>query len=112
MSEEQDRRAEREALIASHRDYYSAIDFAIEVQTFMGSRLGLYLVERAEEEREAAMKELVEVDATDMNKIRRLQSDIKRAESIQYWMAELLQEGKAAQETLMNMDAASAGGEE
>jgi hypothetical protein len=104
MSQEQEERA---ALIAANKGHYDAIDFALEVRGFLGSRLGQYLVQRAEEERENAMGELVDADPLDSGKIMKLQSDIKRAESVQLWMAELIQEGVSAQEQLLTQDAIS-----
>jgi hypothetical protein len=101
MSQEQEERA---ALIEANRGHYDAIDFGLEVRGFLGSKVGKYLVQRAEEEREAALSALIEVSAHDYKQIAKLQSDIKRAESIQLWMAELIQEGVSAQEQLLHQD--------
>ncbi len=103
---------ERAAMIAANKDHYDAIDFGMEVRTFIGSKIGVYLVDRAEAEREQAMADLVDISAFDSSEIMRLQSSIKRAESIQRWMAELIQEGVSAAEQLLNQDQINTGGEQ
>lgn len=88
----------------SNKELFAAVDFRLEVVEFLGSRIGKYLIGRAEIEREAAVKELIDTPPDNSSHIRQLQSTIKRAESIQYWMAELIQEGIAAEEQLLSQD--------
>lgn len=78
--------------------------FGIEVEAFLGSDIGRYLIARAEAEREQALNALKDVDAEDSRAIRQLQSTVARAESIQYWMAEAIQEGRNAERQLEGLD--------
>lgn len=75
------------------REIVNAIDFGIEVESFIRSRVGQYLIQRAEGDIADALEALKEVAPDDAPAIRALQGQIKRAESIQYWMAEAIQEG-------------------
>ena len=75
------------------RDIINAIDFGIEVEAFLRSKVGQYLIQRAEGEIADALEALKEIDPDNAPAIRALQGQIKRAESIQYWMAEAIQEG-------------------
>lgn len=75
------------------REIVNAIDFGIEVEAFLCSKVGQYLIQRAEGEITDALEALKEVAPDDAPAIRIMQSQIKRAESIQYWMAEAIQEG-------------------
>jgi hypothetical protein len=86
------------------KELYAKLDFGIEVENFLASRVGQYLIRYAEEERDAAVKQLKEVDAFDANAIRKLQDAIKRAESIQYWMAYAIQDGLNAEKMLKDQD--------
>lgn len=94
-------------LIESNKELYAAVEFGMEVKAFLGSKLGKYLVERAEAQRDEAITELVNCRASDYDRIRELQNTVQRAESIQYWMAEIITEAHAAQETLLAQDRAS-----
>lgn len=89
---------------AESKELYAKLDFGIEVENFLKSRIGQYLIGYAEDERDAAVKKLKEVDAFDANAIRKLQDDIKRAESIQYWMAYAIQDGVNAEKLLKDQD--------
>lgn len=82
------------------RQVTNKIDFGFEVEAFIGSRVGQYLISRAEGEITDALEALKEVDPTNAEEVRKLQTTIKRAESIQYWMAEAIQEGVNAQKML------------
>ena len=72
---------------------HDAIDFGMEVQSFLQSRIGRYLVKRAEEEVEASVQLLKEADAEDPKAIRELQNKIKVAEDFQYWLGDAVQSG-------------------
>ncbi|THF55923.1 hypothetical protein [Pseudothauera rhizosphaerae] len=67
-----------------------------EAERFLKTNLGRHLVDRAEAERDAAMAELKEADAENPKYIRELQNRIYRAESFQFWLAELITEGRNA----------------
>lgn len=94
-------------LIASNKDLFDKVEFKQETKAFLKSRLGRYLVARAEKERDDAMESLVNIDPTKTDAIRELQFTIRRAESIQYWMAEIINEGVSAEETLLAQDRAN-----
>lgn len=93
-------------LIEANKELYAAVEFKMEVEGFLKSKIGKYLIARAEAEREEAIRSLVNVAPVDVHKISELQSTIKRAESIQYWMAELITEGVNAEEQLKAQDRA------
>lgn len=76
------------------------IDFGFEVEAFLQSSIGTYLTRRAEAEVEAAVDSLKRVDPSDTNAVRGLQSSIKTAENVLYWLAEAIQAGLNAQSEL------------
>lgn len=88
----------------NNRELISQIDFGMEVEAFMGSKVGKYLIGRAEQEVEEATVQLKNADPENPKLIRTLQNKIKCAESIQYWMAEAIQTGELAQIHLMAQD--------
>jgi hypothetical protein len=98
-------------LIESNKELYGAVEFGMETRAFLESKLGKYLIGRAELERDEAMAELVNASPRNPGVIEQLQSTIKRAESIQFWMAEIIQEAHAAQEQLLAQDRASSDGD-
>ncbi|HXK61222.1 MAG TPA: hypothetical protein PLP42_15145 [Acidobacteriota bacterium] len=73
------------------------IDFGMEVEAFLQSDIGRYLVKRAESEVDSAVETLKEVDPEDAKSVRGLQNTIRVAESIQYWLADAIQSGMNAQ---------------
>lgn len=94
-------------LIEANKELYAKVEFGMEAKAFLRSPVGQYLIQRAEAEREEAIVELVNTSPRNPGVIEALQSTIKRAESIQYWMAEIIQEATSAQETLLSQDRAS-----
>lgn len=88
----------------ANRDQINQVDFGMEVEQFLGSRIGKHLIARAEHEASEAIEQLKDTAPEDANKIRALQTTIKRAESIQYWMAECIQIGLHAQAELRQLD--------
>lgn len=83
------------------REIMNLIDFGIEVEAFIKSKVGQYLIKRAEQEIEGALDALKTVKPEDVEAIRALQSTIKRAESIQYWMAEAIENGRNSEQQLL-----------
>lgn len=69
------------------------VSAGIEAERFLESGLGKYIVARAEQERDAAIEKFKTVPPTESVTIRELQNTIWRAESIQSWIAEVIQEG-------------------
>ena len=70
-----------------------SIAFGLEVESFIQSSIGKYLISRAEEDVEAAVEDLKLVDPEEPRLIRQLQHKIRVAESIQYWLLEAIQDG-------------------
>lgn len=95
---------QQQLLIESNRELYAAVDFSLEIKAFLGSTIGKYLIANAEEERDEAIAALVNCPAGDVSRISELQQTIKRAESIQFWMAEAIQAGVNADEQLRAQD--------
>ena len=81
------------------------IDFGFEVEAFLKSEIGSYLVRRADAEIEEAVEGLKHCDPEDPKAIRALQYKIAVAESIQYWLGEAITSGLNAQEELHNQGA-------
>lgn len=67
--------------------------FGKEVENFLNTRIGKYLVQRAEEEAEEATERLKTTAAWRTRRIRELQNEIKVAESIQQWLADAVMDG-------------------
>lgn len=84
------------------KELHQAIDFGFQVQAFLASEIGQYLIKRAEDAVDSAVALLKIVPPSDSERIRQLQSSIERAESIQYWLADAYQAGIAAQEQLID----------
>ena len=79
------------------RETLKTIDFGFEVQAFLESNLGRYLIRRAEGQIEEAVEKLKHVNPEDARQIRALQHTIHVAEDIQYWLGEAIQAGLNAQ---------------
>jgi len=79
------------------RDIKNTIDFGFEAEAFLQSKLGRYLIGRAEAEVEEAVERLKRVDPENASQIRAIQQTINVAESFQYWLGEAVQAGITAQ---------------
>jgi hypothetical protein len=76
------------------------VDFGMEVEAFLQSAIGKYVTERAESEVELAVEDLKRVDPEDAKTVRALQTQVRVAESVCYWLAEAIQTGLNAQQEL------------
>ena len=74
------------------------VALGIEAEAFLASALGKYLIARAEDEIRFAVAGLCEVSPTNVDEIYRLQNQVWRAESIQHWIAEAIQDGAHAEQ--------------
>jgi Tfp pilus assembly pilus retraction ATPase PilT len=74
--------------------------FGKQVEQFLSSDIGQYLVERANEQAEAAIKELLVVDPTATELIRATQNRVKVSDSILSWLRDAIQMGEQAQAQL------------
>jgi len=70
--------------------------FGRQVEDFLGSDIGKYLVGRAEQEADEAMEKLKCVAPWRRTRIRDLQAQIWRAESFQRWLGNAIVEGQQA----------------
>jgi hypothetical protein len=71
-----------------------------DAQEFLATDLGRYLVGRAEQEKAEALAQLARVSPWRRNRIRQLQAEVWRAESVLSWLAELINSGRQAEHAL------------
>jgi hypothetical protein len=104
----QETEARRRAL-EERRQNLAVVELGIEAQTFIGSNLGRYVLARAEAEREEALAKLIEQDPSDVNAVRRLQSDIRVIDRAQQYLADAISEGEAMGQHLIEEEAQGGG---
>jgi len=91
------------------RDELNAMQkLGAEAEAFIVSPLGRHLIAKAEDEVAAAVEQLKTHEPTDTEGIRRIQNDIRVAESFNYWLAEAVQSGINAISAMELMDAPDA----
>lgn len=71
-----------------------------DAEEFLNSDLGRYMVGRAEQHEREAMEMLSKVSPWRRNRIRQLQNEIWRAQSMKGWIAEMVTSGRAAMHAL------------
>jgi uncharacterized protein YbjQ (UPF0145 family) len=76
------------------------VELGLDVTQFLRSPVGQYLMQKADDERADALADLVDASPADAETIRALQSTIKRADSIQYWLRDAVQAGINAEAQL------------
>ena len=86
------------------REIQQSIDLSFQVEAFLLSPIGKYLIGRAEEEIESATEVLKRIDPEDPKSIRVQQQIIQVAESVQYWLADAIQAGHNAAEAAINKE--------
>lgn len=74
--------------------------FGAQVEQFLESDIGQYLIGQAEEEYEQAMQELAVVAPWRRRRIQQLQNQAKVAGSIQQWLAMAIENGHQATQLL------------
>ena len=82
------------------RELLRLIEKGIQVEAFISSDLGRYLLDRSNAEQKAALEQLGEVDPDDPKAIRRLQFNLQVAAGIQNWLADLVVEARNAEEAM------------
>lgn len=82
------------------RDALAVVELGLDVQQFLGTKIGKYMVQRAEAERESALTQLIVADPLNPNKIIELQFQARIADAIQSWLADAYQAGKAQAQQL------------
>lgn len=85
---------------ADKNPLFQQIDLGFQVEAFLQSDIGRYLIQRAEAQVDENVELLKRVAPEDSASIRSIQHDINVAESIQYWLAEAIQAGVNAQTEL------------
>ncbi len=77
------------------------VSLGLDVQHFISQdKVGLYLLERAHQDRIDALEELVKVDPTDQTAITALQWKAKIPDMFVTWIAEAIALGEAAETTI------------
>lgn len=76
------------------------VGFGLNVENFVHSEIGQYLLGRADQEVATAIAKLKKANPNDAEEIRDLQNQIYRAESINGWLAEAVLNGQHAERTL------------
>lgn len=71
-----------------------------DAEEFFNTDIGRYILGRAEQEKHEAQELLARVSPWRRRRIQQLQNEIYRAESIRTWLAELVNNGRAAEAVL------------
>lgn len=74
-----------------------------DAKDFLASDLGRYIVGRCQQEKADAQEQLSRVSPWRRNRIRQLQNEVWRAESVVVWLSELVTLGRQA-ETVLESD--------
>lgn len=91
--------------MSSELELMKRVAMSVEAEQFLGSNLGRYIVERAESERDAAVAGLKEADPENAKLIRELQNRVWRAEEVQFWLADLINDGRNAMHEIQEREA-------
>ena len=92
--------SDQSTVAVDRRELLRLIDMGIQVEAFINSDLGRYLLDRSNAEQQAALEQLGEVDPDDPKAVRRLQFNLQVAAGIQNWLADLVVEARIAEEAL------------
>lgn len=79
--------------------------FGVEVERFIHSDIGKYLIDRAEMDREKAVKDFKTVDVTNTGEITRIQNELNTPDRIVAWLTDAIQSGYAAHDALRASEA-------
>jgi hypothetical protein len=83
--------------MTGERELMRTAALGMDAEAFLGSTLGKQLVQRANDEIDAAVEELKRADPENVKQIRELQNHIWKAESFINWLGEIYQEGNNAE---------------
>lgn len=83
------------------------VELGLDVEKFLESKVGRYLVGRALYEAEAATEQLKTADPEDAKQIRRLQNEIYRSNQVVEWLKEAMLAGRNAEEQIHQIEAQS-----
>lgn len=94
------------------REKLAAVDFGMEVQGFLATRIGKYLVQRAQNEVEAKTALLKQYDILgNPTGAKTLQMEIKSAEDVLYWLSDAIREGAQLMQQLVDEEQTARGHE-
>lgn len=82
------------------KELYAEAIMGKDAEEFINSEIGQYLVGCAEQEIAEATEQLKRVHPWRTRRIRELQNQVWRAESVQSWLAELVVRGRQALQSL------------
>lgn len=74
--------------------------FGKQVEFFLKSDIGSYLVKRAKQEKDSAIEELIKADPTDVQTIAKWQLQARVADAIIGWLGDAIEAGQSATEQL------------
>lgn len=90
--------------LKAKQETLAKVSFGIDIEAFLQSKIGRYLIQRAEADLNQALQGLKEVNPFDNEAIRLLQNTAWRAESVQQWLADAIQDGWNAEKILTDHD--------
>lgn len=90
--------------MSKENELYKVAMFGMKVNKFLGSDIGLYIIDKCHEASEMSINGLKTIDPTDIRSITRLQNEIYRAESIPQWLSQAVFQGQQAEQMLMQLD--------
>jgi hypothetical protein len=91
-----------EAFSKEMREKLAKVDFGLQVQAFLRSRIGVFIIERAQAEVEEKTNMLKVFDILgNPTGAKTLQMEISSAENTLYWLAEAVSEGTVLMEQMM-----------
>lgn len=81
---------------AAERERLALVQMRTELLAFLDSPAGLLLRDRAQQQKDAALAELVKTDPTNTERIRALQGEVLRVDGFTDWLFDLLYAGEQA----------------
>lgn len=75
-----------------------------QIESFLASDIGRYLQARAHKAYNAAVEDFKRVDASDAEAVRKIQSEMWRAEAFMGWLSQGVQEGLTSLGILQGLD--------
>jgi len=83
--------------MTEEQDIPRKIAFGAQVESFIQSPIGKYLIGRAEKERHEALEEMANTSLENIAALAQAQRKVRIADSFQAWLAEAIQEGWEAE---------------
>lgn len=84
----------------SIRAELKAVQLGLDIEQFMGTRIGQYLRKRSEDAMYDACQALATVDPTDQKAVIKLQTEYAVAQQAILWMAQAMREGTQAEQAV------------